>query len=142
MTHRFIVSLTSTMDWAISFLRANYYLLKKFSCPNCLCETKEEIYNKYKEKICFKCPECLNRYSIRVNSFVSDSKISLFAFIDFLYFYFYNNIHIFDLEKESDLSNKPIIQFRKLFREIMLETRIRSLNQLGDMEKFPKLTKH
>ena len=74
---------------------------------------------------------CQRRYSLRMNTFLYESKLSHSKFFDLVYHFLKGNYCIEEFALEIGLNKNTIVKFNKLIRQAILEYLSRNPERIG-----------
>ena len=117
MSHRYILNLTNNNFDALTFFRINLYLKEVINCPRCNNLMDTIVSSKSLDGFIFNCKVCRKKVSVRKNSFLEFSKITMIQFIALIFFVFESNLKINNLNHETGLSAKAIVKFNKFLEK-------------------------
>ena len=90
MTYRDLLK-KRTKENALSFAFEYNYISSIFFCPSCHLQCSLQKYAKSIDGKCFSCMSCQRRYSLRTNTFLYESKLSLSKFFYLVYHFLKGN---------------------------------------------------
>ena len=130
MNHRQLVLLTSSWSKAYHWSFDTNLLVKKDRCDQY--GNRIILSDLEKQRVYYFCNNCRKKTPILEGSILSGRKLSLLSFIDFEYFFFNVSLNGAEMMKESNLgSNSTVVEWRKIFRNICLETYILNAKKIG-----------
>ena len=85
MTFEALLELLQTPEQSLEFAYLHSVLQRNFSCTKCHIPMTHQRYVKSPDQWCLRCPKCGKRQTVRQNSVIENSKLSLKEFFVFVF---------------------------------------------------------